>query len=37
MKDVLTVEDDPSGRFVRLNAAYSSTTFDRTSGTVLEY
>jgi hypothetical protein len=36
MKDVLTVEDDPSGRFIRLNASYG-TTFDRTSGTVLEY
>jgi hypothetical protein len=33
MKDVLTVEDDPSGRFIRLNASYG-TTFDRTSGTV---
>jgi hypothetical protein len=37
MKDVLTVEDDPSGRFVRLNASYSSTTLDRTSGAVSEY
>ena len=33
MKDMLSVEDDTKGRFIRLNASYS-TSSDRTAGTI---